>query len=121
MSIYVGFPQVWPRFRVGLPTSKDPIKNNSQRCDQLLGFQLILGVVKLETKISHHGWEIKWMDFEMEQVGRFFLCDIIEKKMQSENEGQELSKIFDWFSVFKIRVCVMFNCQSRSLNHFPQS
>jgi hypothetical protein len=61
------------------------------------------------------------MDFEMEQVGRFFLCDIIEKKMQSENEGQELSKIFDWFSVFKIRVCVMFNCQSRSLNHFPQS
>lgn len=48
------YQEVWPRFRVGLPTSKALIKTIPLRAfAQLLGFQAIPNVVNLATKINH--------------------------------------------------------------------
>lgn len=45
--------KVWPRFRVSLPTSNEPVKKVTLKCAQQLGFWVIPDVVKLATKLSH--------------------------------------------------------------------
>lgn len=41
-------------FRMGLPTSNDPLKRTAHIYGQLLLFSLITDVIKLVTKICHH-------------------------------------------------------------------
>lgn len=55
MAHYVGCRQkMEPRSRVDLPTSNDPKQKNVSQVAQLLGFQLILDVVRLTIKMRHH-------------------------------------------------------------------
>lgn len=50
-------PKVWPRRRIGLPTSDSPIKKNpSQVRPATFEFELIPDVIKLTTKISHYNF-----------------------------------------------------------------
>lgn len=60
MALYVSCRQkMEPRSRVDLPTSNDPKQKNVSQVAQLLGFQLILDVVRLTIKMRHHLGYIK--------------------------------------------------------------
>lgn len=65
MSFSVGcYQKVWPRLRVDLLISNEPVKKIPHMCAQPLMFSLIPDVVRLITKISHHsGRKIKHHEF----------------------------------------------------------
>lgn len=55
LSFYVGcHPKAQPRFREGLLTSNDPINKILHWLVRLLGFYLVLDLIKLKSKISCH-------------------------------------------------------------------